>query len=525
MSRSPAAASRRAVLGSGGALGAAGALGVVSAAPAHAAAYPPAHYKGGALLSAPNRHLVSRFSYGITPALTATVKRQGGARKWFERQLAPAAIADTGADALRAWWSGLDRTAQELWTRQVDEIEGGWEVMADYQCWALARRMTSQRQVLELMTDFWENHLNVPVSGDAQFTHRVSYGDTVRRHALGRFEDLLHAAITHPAMLIYLNQAVSTKRHPNENLGRELLELHTVGRGSYGEPDVKGSARILTGWMVDLWDTWEPSYDVSSHWTGPVTVMGFSDANASGDGRALTRRYLTYLARHPATAQRIARKLARKFVRDDPPQSLVDQLARVYLAHDTAITPVLRALVASSAFAGAASLKVKDPGEDVVATYRALQARLQRPPESETGDEYAANAMLWQTSNLGALPLAWPRPDGQPVDNDSWSSPSRMIASMDLHYVMAGGWWPDVGITYRAPAKWLPQPSIRFDVLVDHLSQQLLGRRSTSTLLKACCEAVALTPGSRITADHGLVKWDFSRLLTTFLDSPAFLTR
>ncbi|MDO9495895.1 MAG: DUF1800 domain-containing protein, partial [Nocardioides sp.] len=354
--------------------------------PAHAAAYPPAHFQGAPLLSAANRHLVSRFSYGVTPGLTATVKRQGGARKWFERQLAPEAISDTGADALRAWWSGLSRTPQDLWARQVQEIEGGWEVMADYQRWVMARRMTSQRQVLELMTDFWENHLNVPVSGDPQFTHRVSYGDTVRRHALGRFEDLLHAAITHPAMLIYLNQAVSTKRHPNENLGRELLELHTVGRGSYGEPDVKGSARILTGWMVDLWRTWQPSYDASAHWTGPVTVMGFSDPNASGDGRDLTRRYLTYLARHPATAQRIARKLARKFVRDDPPQSLVDRLARVYLANGTAIKPVLRALVASPAFAAAAGAKVKDPCEDVVSTYRVLRARLGRPPEDERGD-------------------------------------------------------------------------------------------------------------------------------------------
>jgi hypothetical protein len=525
MSRYPAAASRRAVLGGAGAAGAAGALGAASAAPAHAAAYPPAHYQGAPLLSAPNRHLVGRFSYGITPALTATVKRHGGARAWFEKQLSPETIPDSGADALRSWWSGLDRTAQELWTRQVQEIEGGWEVMADYQRWVMVRRMASQRQVLELMTDFWENHLNVPVSGDAQFTHRVSYGDTIRRHALGRFEDLLHAAITHPAMLIYLNQAVSTKRHPNENLGRELLELHTVGRGNYGEPDVKGSARILTGWLVDLWDTWEPTYDAGAHWTGPVTVMGFSDPNAAADGRDLTRRYLTYLARHPDTAKRIARKLARKFVRDDPPQSLVDQLARVYLANDTAIKPVLRALVASPAFAGAPGLKVKDPVEDVVSTYRVLQARLHRPPETDAGEEFAANAMLWQASNLGALPLAWPRPDGQPSDNDSWSSPARMIASLDLHYVLSGGWWPDTGITYRAPAKWLPKPSVRFDVLVDHLSQQLLGRRSTSTLLKACCEAVALTPGTRITADHGLVKWEFPRLLTTFLDSPAHLTR
>ncbi len=136
----------------------------------------------------------------------------------------------------------------DLWQRQINEVEGGWEVMEGYQRWTLLRRMRSNRQVHEMMTEFWLHHLNVPVNGDAAFTYRTSYDRAVRDHALGRFEDLLHATITHPAMGIYLDNAVSTKAHPNENLGRELLELHTVGRGSYGEDDVKNSARILTGW-------------------------------------------------------------------------------------------------------------------------------------------------------------------------------------------------------------------------------------------------------------------------------------
>ena len=128
-----------------------------------------------------------------------------------------------------------------------------------------------------MMTEFWENHLNVPVNGDAQFTYRASYGDHIREHALGRFSDLLVGAITHPAMLIYLDQATSTKRHPNENLGRELLECHTVGRGSYTEDHVKASARILTGYTVDMWETWQALYNPEEHWRGTVKVMGFRD--------------------------------------------------------------------------------------------------------------------------------------------------------------------------------------------------------------------------------------------------------
>ena len=264
--------------------------------------FTPAHFRGDPLLSSAGRHLVGRFSYGVTPALARQVQQQGGPRAWFDRQLTPDRVADPGVDDLRAWWSGLSRTPAQLWQRQVAGIEGGWEVMFDYERWVLMRRMTSRRQLLEVMTELWENHLNVPAVGDSQFVHRTAYGDAIRAGALGRFDDLLHTAVTHPAMLIYLDNAVSTAKHPNENLGRELLELHTVGRGQYDEDDVKDSARILTGWTVDMWNTWAPSYDASRHARGTVTVMGFSDPNADADGRDLTRRYLSYLAHHPATA-------------------------------------------------------------------------------------------------------------------------------------------------------------------------------------------------------------------------------
>lgn len=518
------APSRRAFLGRAAVAGAVISLGTPTVAGA-ARGFLPGQYKGPALLPAADRHLVGRFSYGLTPGLAASVRSAGGGAHWFEQQLAPGEIADGPAADLGTWWPSLARSAESLWQRHTQDVEGGWEVMADYSRWALMRRMISNRQLLEIMTELWENHLNIPANGDAAFTWRASYGDAIRRNALGRFDDLLHATITHPAMLIYLDGAVSTARHPNENLGRELLELHTVGRGNFDEDDVKSSARILTGWTVDMWDSWAASYSAPDHWRGAVRVMDFADANAAADGRDLTRRYLSHLAHHPATAQRIARKLATKFVCDDPPQALLDRLAEVYLAHDTEIKPVLRALIATPAFKNSQGAKVRDPGEDLVATYRALGVKVLKPPGDEAGDRHAASAMLWQVSNLGITPFAWPRPDGQPIDNESWSSPSRLIASMDLHYSMCGGWWPNLGIVYRTPAQWLPAPSIRFDALVDHLSQQLLHRRSTARMLRACCEATDVAPRDLINRDHPVVKWGFARLLTTFLDSPAHLTR
>ena len=486
-----------------------------------AGSYRPARYDGPPLLGARDRHLVSRFSYGVTPALAAEVRRRGGASVWFERQLDPDSIPDRHPGRLESWWPWLGYGPQRLWDDNVKGVKGGWEVMADYQRWVLLRRIHSDRQVHEVMTQFWETHLHVPTNGDPNFPFRKHYGDVIRRHALGRFDELLEAAATHPAMLVYLDQAVSTKQHPNENLARELLEIHTVGAGEYSEADVEAMARVLTGWRVDVYKTWKVYYDKPSHAGGKVEVLGFSHPNKSHDGRELTREVLHYLARRPQTARRIAHRLAVKFVRDDPPAALVEKLAEVYLRNDTAIKPVLRALVGCSAFRRAAGGKVRDPSEDVAATYRALDARVHRPRSEDS----AANALLWQAAGIGATPFSWPRPDGPPLDSAAWSSPSRLLGSLSFHYAMSGGWWPTVDIRHREPRERVPQWGLGFDELVDHLCQQLLHEPSTSQLLKACCEAVDVRPRERIDKEHPVVQWQMPRLLTTLLDSPGFFTR
>ncbi len=464
---------------------------------------------------------MSRFSYGITPELARDVRRRGGADQWFEWQLEPDGIPDRHTQSLHRWWPYLAKGPKALWQANVMGKKGGWEVMADYQRWVLMRRMTSDRQVQETMAQFWEGHLHVPTNGDPNFPYRKPYGDEIYRHALGRFDRLLEATVIHPAMLVYLDQAVSTKEHPNENLARELLEIHTVGAGEFGEDDVAAMARILTGWRVAVYDTWDAYYDPESHARGKVKVLGFTDKNKSKNGQELTREVLRYLARRPATARRIARRLAVKFVHDDPPAGLVEQLAKVYLKNDTAIVPVLRALVRSSAFKGAAGRKVRDPSEDVVATYRALGARVDKPRD----DGSAANVMLWQAASIGSTPFSWPRPDGPPLDNGAWSSPSRLLASLSFHYGMAGGWWPTLNVKYVEPKERLPEKVIRFDELVDHLSRTLLHQPSTGTLLKACCEATGCRPKEKVDKEHAIVLWQMPRLLTTILDSPDFFTR
>jgi uncharacterized protein DUF1800 len=521
------APTRRRALRLAGGAATAGTLAVTGAAPSASAeprakriSYRPGRYPSTRVLREPARHLVNRFSYGITPQLAAEVNAAGGHLAWFDRQLATA--YDGSADNLCEWWPDLHRDAVDLWTRTTGGVRGGWEVMWDYGNRVLMRRMTSPRQVLEVMTEFWENHLHVPINSDNIFTLRVDYGDVVRRHALGRFEDLLQAAAVHPAMLMYLGAATSTKAHPNENLGRELLELHTVGIGNYGEDDVKGSARILTGHRVDLYKTWAGYYAPGDHWTGPVQVMGFSHANAAADGQAVSAAYLSYLAHHPATARRIATKLARAFVSDAVPSSLVDRLAAVYLANDTAIIPVLRALVRSPEFRSSVDKKLRDGDEDVLATYRLLGVGVKKPKT----DASAANQVYWQVAMLGLAPLNWPRPDGQPVDNAAWSSPTRALASMTFHWDMINGWWPGDAVSFPRPRSWLPRTKpMQFRDLVDHLSRRLLHRPSTAALLKACCQAAEIRPETRV-GRHSAVFGDvWPRVVATVLDSPAFYQR
>lgn len=510
--------SRRAVVAGAGVLAGTGAISLGTAA--HAVDYAPGAWPATPLLPEHERHLVSRFSYALTPELAQQVRAAGGARTWFDQQLATA--YDGSADDLVDWWPHLHLGPTAVWKLQTSGTRFGYRVMYDYGRRLLVRRLVSPRPVLEVMTEFWENYLNVPANGDSQFTWRARYGDLIRSHALGRFDELLQDAIVHPAMLIYLDGANSTAEHPSENLARELLELHTVGVGAFKERDVKAAARILTGYRVEDRGDWSAGYDKSAHATGKVRVLGFKDRNKSRNGRRVTRELLRYLARHPKTARRIAHRLAVTFVSDTPPASLVDHLAKVYLANKTAVRPVLQALVASPEFTAAAGSKVRDPGQDVVATFAAMGAQLSRPGQDDTS---AASLIVHMAETVGLAPMAWPLPDGSPQVSSAWTSPARMMASFDMHWKMSMRSQPSRNVTYRAPAEWLPAPSITLRDLVDHLSRTIHHRPSTATLLQACCEAVETPPGETITNSHPVVTTQMARLLVVFLDHPHHLTR
>ena len=477
-------------------------------------------YPATPVLSPRDRNVANRLSYGITPELAAEVRAAGSGLKWFNAQVRAAKAAPyVGPD----WWPDLHRQPRDIWRRQVNETRGSWMVSFDQGARALVRRILSPQQVLEVMDEFWQNHFHVPAGADNVGLFRASYAETIRRHALGRFDRLLKAAILHPAMLFYLNAASSTKMHPNENLGRELLELHTLGIGNYRERDVRDSSRILTGYWIDEWKTWATPYRKDIHYRGKVRVLGFKHANRKSDGRKVTAAYLNYLAHHPATAKRIARKLIAAFVSDEPQPALEARLARVYLANDTEIVPVVRAMIRSAEFAGAAGTKLRDADEDTVGAYRMLGIT-PRPPRGD--DESGPMQMYWQTETIGLEPGGWPRPDGQPVDGRIWSSPSRVLASMGVHWTLAGSWYPDAHLaTFREPVSWLPERRIAFADLVDHLTRTVLQVPSTPELLSACCAATGYRPDQMVTKSDDLFGWRWPRLMVTLLDSPEFFYR
>jgi uncharacterized protein (DUF1800 family) len=291
----------------------------------------------------------------VNPDRLDDVKAAGGIDAWFDQQLAPESIPDDQADELWDWFPVLALSPYQKWLRYKRGMQAGWEMMADFASWSMLVRLRTKRQLLEVMTDFWSDAVHVPSPVDDAWVYRVEYQALLRKHALGSFTSLLQAAIPHPALGIYLNNVESTATGINENLGRELLECHTVGvSAGYSQKMVIDSARILTGYKVDKHHGFKPSYDPSAHWVGRVRVLDFHSANTNPDGRHLVKKYLAYLAQHEATATRLCRRLAVRFVSDNPSDELVAALAKVYLDSKTEIIPVLKALVASEEFKASA---------------------------------------------------------------------------------------------------------------------------------------------------------------------------
>lgn len=419
--------------------------------------------------SDPAVHLLRRATFGPTLAMVEQV-RAAGIDAWLTEQLEPDSIPDDAADVL---WSSFPLAHAEPSTIQASIPRSSWEAMHQFAKATLTRQVWSNRQLFEVMVDFWANHLNVPTPGPGSWDVGGSYHrDVIRAHALGSFSDMLVAAMRHPAMLRYLDAAHSKKDSVNENLGRELLELHTVGVDSgYTEADVRYSAYILTGRTVVGEDgpgaegTFR--YDPGMHWVGPVAVLDFLHENDSADGGLdVGDAYLRHLATHAATAHTIARKLAVRFVSDVPPPALVDRLAAAYRDHGTAVVPVLDTLFRSTEFWAAVGQKTRRPLENIAASVRILDVVPDGDPDR--GVEGLRNA----TQRAGHRPLGWQAPNGYPDVHAAWRSAGGLVELWNTHRSLVGDWQD--GLTRPDPRDLVAgMPSATVGEFVDSLCRRL----------------------------------------------------
>ncbi len=400
-------------------------------------------------------HVLSRLTFGARPGDVARVRAMG-VDAFIERQLRPDRIADARLDSWLKQFETLHLTyaeMQEAYPRPQDALqrlnpnnrnnlsaedsaklravaEGLRRVTTEVQSARIGRALLTERQLDEVMTDFWLNHFSVFSGKGALERYMLAEyeNSVIRPRALGRFRDLLGAVAKSPAMLFYLDNwqsaadsgrprleqprlAAARNRGLNENYGRELLELHTLGvDGGYSQQDVINVARALTGWTFlparpqqqqiqqamggaapgrlgragrqraaqriaeRLPEVGEFYFNPGVHDAGEKVVLG--TRLRAGRGVEDGEDVLDLVARHPATARHIATKLARRFVSDEPPEELIDQAAATFTRTNGDIREVLRTIITSDAFFSDASFraKVKTPFEVVVSALRALDA-------------------------------------------------------------------------------------------------------------------------------------------------------
>lgn len=382
-------------------------------------------------------HVARRLSFGATPELVAEITALG-TTAWIDRQLAWESIDDSATDAIVASFPRALQTAAQ--------ITAGGSVSSTRREMAaatMARAVWGRRHLHEMLVDFWSNHFNIDINHDASTRHVPTHDrDVIRKFATGRFADLLVAVATSPAMLLYLDQALSRAdggRLPNENYARELLELHTVGvDGGYDETDVKEVAWLLTGWGVVSRNEGGFRFRPQWHSMGPLAtggdVLGWRPDGLTGvaAGEAL----LVHLARHPRTAERLAHKLAVRFIGEHiaPTDTVVLDAAAAYRNADTAIAPMVRALLVSAEFRDSAGRRLRRPMEWFASLVRAV--RLQWDPARALNFQ---NAVMSQLALLGQVPLAWPSPDGYPDADDRWCTAGAMVARWNLATAASNG--------------------------------------------------------------------------------------
>src|SRR5437016_5588769 len=454
-------------------------------------------------------HAMNRLAYGPRPGDVPRVAAEGVIR-WIDRQLSPDGIDDDRLaqrerrfDILRydrgdlaAMYTAAQRERRER------KLAAGADTMADkdaaspiaqrgrrlaseFADLAVVRAALSERQLYEVMVDFWANHFNVYFAKGADRFLTPDYIEhTIRPHAMGRFEDLLIATAQSPAMLVYLDnwesvapgatppRAMRLQARPlfgrrpalfppprdrvpmdslrprapkgiNENYARELLELHTLGvDGGYDQHDVIEVARIFTGWSIRRpQQGGDFEFHDWAHDTGDKQVLGLEFERGQGMDEGI--RLLKLLANHPATMHHLSRQLCQRFVNDDPPDGCVDDAVAAWQRTHGDIREVLRAIFHGPDFWAAANVraKVKTPLEFVVSAARAVAADPDTTPR-----------LAQVVARLGEPLYLHVAPDGYPEREDAWVNSGSLLDRMNAAVALAAGRLPGAAVALDSVA-------------------------------------------------------------------------
>ncbi len=384
-------------------------------------------------------YLLNRLGYGPRPGEAQQILEHGLDR-WVREQLEPG--PDPELDTRLEPLSTLGYPVAQVIALYLRDQSSIGVILDQFVTAKIIRAVHGKNQLREALVDFWFNHFNVFIGGDEERYSISSYErDAIRPHALGRFRDMLGAVAAHPSMLTYLDNYLSSVVRVvngrqtgglNENYGRELLELHTVGvDAGYSQQDVIDAARAFTGWGIDnLRAGYNFLYRPLSHDPAAKSVFGLS--LPPGGGQDDGTKLLDYLAVHPKTALFVSRKLAQRFVADEPPRSLVEKMADTFVRSDGAIAEVVKAMVGSNefwvpAFDGGPG-KTKSPVEFTFSALRAAGANV----TLARGLTAVLNQMGMPL--YGSLP-----PTGYSNRGDDWVNPSSQLARMNFSIDLAQG--------------------------------------------------------------------------------------
>jgi len=380
----------------------------------------------------------------LTPTELETVRSGNGERKReLLESMAPEKIEDMLVAMTQRQRLQLFGPASSTVRREIFLLNGPQQVVAyDLLDSKMLRAVESTRQLAEELDDFWFNHFNVFYEkGADRFMVPQYEREAIRPHVLGQFRDLLEATAKSPAMLFFLDNSESVradldandkkrkvKRGLNENYGRELMELHTLGvNGGYTQKDVTEVARCFTGWGIQ-----DPRkggvffYNDKLHDKGEKIVLGH--VIAAGGGMEDGEQVLDILARHPSTAHFISSELAQRFVADNPPEALVNKMAQTFLATNGSIREVMKTMLNSKEFwsQGAYRSKVKSPFEMVASSARALDANVM--------DGWA---LANQVGQMGEPLYRKLEPTGYSNLNSEWVNSASLLGRMNFALQLA----------------------------------------------------------------------------------------